>query len=155
MLDLQFGEPDLLLVARHGASDRLEDLLSGRGQPLVDELSELLNVGHDGSGQPADETPQPEGRALISAVLVVKTAAQHGGLTSVNVTQRVCMSVRNISGLYRFQNKSVIYAWKSKRYDSEQDCMVSHLIQYADQVAKAKHVKYCLDINVRINLKLV
>lgn len=51
--DLPFGEQDLLLVACDGLLDRLEDLLRGRRQPLVNEHSEQLDAGHDASGTAA------------------------------------------------------------------------------------------------------
>lgn len=45
--DLPFGQQDLLLIARDGLLHRLQDVVGGRGQPLVNEHSEQLDAGHD------------------------------------------------------------------------------------------------------------
>lgn len=72
-VDLLFGENDLLFVAGDGFLHRLEDLLRGRGQPLVDDRSEQLDAGHDGADTPRCQRPT---LLRVEAVFVLKTAAQ-------------------------------------------------------------------------------
>lgn len=50
--DLPLVEHDLLLVVLDGLLHRLEDLLGGRGQPLVDDRPQQLDGGHDAGGHP-------------------------------------------------------------------------------------------------------